>query len=607
MDPLIPLTVAVPLLAAALLAAFSPFVTRRVIELSSIAVAAAVTAMCLLLLSGASEAPLVYWFGGHMPRDGLALGIAFVVDPLGAALAAFAGVLVTATLVYSWRYFDAVGVLFHSLLLIFLAGIIGLAISGDLFNIFVFLELLSVAAFALTGYKIEETGPLQGALNFGVTNTVGAFFVLWGIALLYGRTGALNLAQMGETLAGGPVDSLVVTAIALLATGFFIKAAIVPFHFWLADTYATAPLPVCILLGGVVSELGLFAFARVYWTVFDGALASSHEELRMLLLVAGALTAVVGAVMSFAQRHLQRMLAFSVIAHAGLLLVGLGLMSPAGLAGVAVYLLADGLVKASLFMCLGILQHRLGGVDELRLHGRARHMIFTGALFLVGGLVLAGIPPAGTYAGKALLEEEANLLGLSWVTPLFVLVSCLTGGAVLRAAGKVFMGWGPPPGHSGGEEDAQVGQETTVERDRTPAVMFVPALVLLTAAIIIPFVPGLLGGSEAAAVAFADRPAYAGSVLLGTRHPITEARAHEWTVPTELIAGAASVIGAVALAAFTLRRAPLPQKALGKARTGAERVVGGLTKLHSRHIGDYMAWLTMGAALLGGALAAAFL
>lgn len=200
---------------------------------------------------------------------------------------------------------------------------------------FVFLGVLSVAAFALTGYKIEEAGPFQGAMNFALTNSIGAFLLLWGIALLYGRTGALNLAQMGESLGTRP-DALVIAAFALVVVGFFIKAAIVPFHFWLADAYATAPLPVCILLGGVVSELGLYGVARVYWTVFEGPLSSVASELRTVLLVAAATTAVVGAVMSFAQHHLQRMLAFSVIAHAGLFLVGLATLTPARLSGAAV-------------------------------------------------------------------------------------------------------------------------------------------------------------------------------------------------------------------------------------------------------------------------------
>ena len=607
MEQLAALGVAIPLVTAALLSAIAVFLSRRIIELVSVAAAAATSVCCLLLVGAATEAPLVYWFGGWEPQREIAVGIAFVADPLGAALAAFSAALVTSALVYSWRFFDAVGALYHSLMLVFLAGIVGLCFSGDLFNMFVFLGVLSVVAFALTGYKIEEAGPLQGALNFALTNSIGAFLLLWGVALLYGRTGTLNLAHLGESL-GVDTDALLICAFTLVVAGFFIKAAIVPFHFWLADAYATAPLPVCILLGGVVSELGLYGAARVYWTVFEEPLSSVAGELRNVLLAAAAVTAVVGALMSFAQHHLQRMLAFSVIAHAGLFLVGLAALTPAGLSGAGVYMLADGLVKASLFMTVGILQHRLGGVDEYHLRGRGAGQWATAALFVVGALALAGLPPFGTYVGKALIEEEAKLLGLTWVTPLFVLVSALTGGALLRAAGRVFGGWGPPVGHDdvvaqrvGEEREA----ETVAGREGTPAVMFVPAALLGVAALALPFIPGLLTGTEAAAEAFTDRSAYVEAVLAGRPQPLPEAPAHAGPKAAELVPGFLSVAGALALAAFTLSRNRLPDPWRKATWNSAGRLVVGLRNLHSGHPGDYIAWLTFGVALLGGAFGVA--
>src|SRR4051812_6463786 len=144
-------------------------------------------------------------------------------------------------------------------MLLFLAGAMGFSLTGDLFNLFVFFELVSVSAYALTAYDIEERGPLTGTLNFAVTNSVGAFFILTGLALVYARTGALNMAQIGESLASSPAgaDSLVVGAFTLMCVGFFCKAAVVPFHFWLADAYSVAPTPVCLLLSAVMSELGL--------------------------------------------------------------------------------------------------------------------------------------------------------------------------------------------------------------------------------------------------------------------------------------------------------------------------------------------------------------
>src|SRR5205823_7842205 len=135
------------------------------------------------------------------------------------------------------------------------------ALTDDLFNLFVFFELMSVAAYALTGYRVEQPGVLQGALVFAVTNSIGAFVILIGIALLYGRTGALNLAQIGDALAQGRLDGLVIGALVLLTVGFLVKAGAAPFHFWLADAYAVAPAPVGALLAGVMSDLGVHAIA----------------------------------------------------------------------------------------------------------------------------------------------------------------------------------------------------------------------------------------------------------------------------------------------------------------------------------------------------------
>src|SRR3954470_13540942 len=283
----------------------------------SMLVALAVTVLCALVLVDAGSGRLVEWFGGWTPRDGGALGITFAVDGVGAGLALFCAVLFVMAFAFSWRYFAVVGPLYHALMLLMLAAAVGFSYSGDLFNLFVFFELLSVTAYALTAYDVEEDAPLQGTLNFAVSNSVGAFLVLMGIALLYARTGALNLAQVGEALAGRSPDALVVGAFTLMAAGFFVKAAVVPFHFWLADAYAVAPTPVCLLFAGAMSELGIYGVGRVWFDAFGGVLGPHADALRLVLIVAGSATAVIGAVMSFAQDHLKRMLAFATIAYVG--------------------------------------------------------------------------------------------------------------------------------------------------------------------------------------------------------------------------------------------------------------------------------------------------
>src|SRR5438874_1404991 len=287
------LPVAVPLLAAAFLAAVNRHVPRWMADTFALLASISTCAGCALLMLQSAQQTIVYWFGGWAPRSGAAIGISFVIDPFGAGLAAFAAALVTLALIFSLRYFDSVGNLYHVLMMAFLGAMCAFCLTGDLFNLFVWFELMSAAAFALCGYKTEQAGPLEGSLNFAITNTIGAFLVLSGIGLLYGRTGALNMAQVGRSL-GNTADGLVVVAFVLILCGFAVKAALVPFHFWLADAHAVAPTPVCILFSGVMVELGLYAIARVYWTVFQAAFAPHVRELRALFLSIGVITALLG-------------------------------------------------------------------------------------------------------------------------------------------------------------------------------------------------------------------------------------------------------------------------------------------------------------------------
>ncbi|MBO0744229.1 MAG: NADH-quinone oxidoreductase subunit D, partial [Candidatus Dormibacteraeota bacterium] len=235
------LAVGIPLLVGAALVAANAKRARRVADTIALATALLVVVICaFVLVEAVAQTRVILWFGGWTPQHGVAIGIAFAVDPVGAALAMLAAVLVSSSLLFSWRYFEAVGHLYHTLMLVFLGAMVGFCFTGDLFNLFVFFELMSVAGFALAGYMIEEPGPLQGAINFGVTNTVGGFCILTGIGLLYGRTGALNLAQLGQTLARHPDSRLMAVAMTLILGGFLVKAAAIPFHFWLADAHAVA-------------------------------------------------------------------------------------------------------------------------------------------------------------------------------------------------------------------------------------------------------------------------------------------------------------------------------------------------------------------------------
>src|SRR6185312_13527941 len=268
-------------------------------------------------------------------------------------MASLAGVLASAALVYCLRYFDSARGRHHALVLIFLAASVDFCLTGDLFNLFVAFELVAVTAFALTGYNAGHPAPLQGAINFAVTNSLGGMSVLMGVGFLYARTGSLNLAQIGQALTGRHPDGLIVVAFALLTGGFLVKAAVVPFHFWLPDAYGSAPIPVCVL----------FAVIRVWDTVFSGLAGGSGPRMRAVLLGLGILTAVIGAVMALAQIHLKRMLAFVTMSHMGIYLIGVGLLIPLGLAGASLLVIGDGLAKSALFLGVGVVQHQRASVS----------------------------------------------------------------------------------------------------------------------------------------------------------------------------------------------------------------------------------------------------
>ncbi|HKQ00913.1 MAG TPA: proton-conducting transporter membrane subunit [Actinomycetes bacterium] len=599
MDALPVLPVVVPLLVAAVLVGLGTVCPRRAADTATLATAAIVTVCCLALLVDSLDGPVVYWFGGWTPRQGIALGVAFAVDPVGAAVASLAGVLATAALTFSWRIFEAVRTLHHGLMLVFLAGIVGFCLSGDLFNMFVFYELFSVAAYALAGYRTTDPGSVRGALNFAITNSVGAILVLAGIALLYGRTGALNLAQLGQSLAGRPADRLVVVAFLLLMVGFFVKAAVVPFHFWLADAYALAPTVVGVLLAGVVSELGLYAVVRVYWTVFSEPLAGI-EGLRGVMLLGAVTTALVGGVMCLLQHHLSRMLAYATVSHVGLTLAGFALLGPAGTGGAVLYLVADGMIKGSLFISVGILDHHLGDVDELRLQGRGRHLGWLAGLMVAGALGLAGVPPFGTFLGKALMEEAAAETGVPWLIGLFVVVAALTSAALLRATGRVFLGLGPCES-SAGQPGAP--DEAAVRHPHVHATQVAPAVLLLAGALALGLAPQLATEAKDAADHFTDRPAYAAAVLQGA----AEAPSAESHQPVHLVApalwAALSALLGLGLALVALRPERLPARLRDGVTRAWSPVADVLRGLHGGTIGDSVTWLVVGLAGFGTLLA----
>jgi multicomponent Na+:H+ antiporter subunit D len=473
----------------------------------------------------------------------------------------------------------------------------GFALTADLFNMFVWFELMGVAAYALAGFKIRELGPLQGGINMAVTNTVGAYFILVGIALLYARTGALNLAQIGRTLSGERAGGVEIVALTLLVVGFLIKAAIVPFHFWLADAHAAAPAPVCVLFSGVMVELGLFGAARCYWTIFDAPFGAHQTAIRNVLIVAGLLTAFVGALMSFLQRHLKRLLAYSTISHAGVMLVGIALLDSKSLGGVGTLVVAHGLLKGGLFLAAGVLLAELRAVDELRLFGKGRRYPVLGALYLLGAAGLIGLPYVGAYVGHAGIDEGATLHHLTWLPPVLMVAAAVSSAAIVRSGARVFLGWGA-------REDWLLTEQPPEEpepREAHLSLMLGVTAALVVLGLLVSVVPGLSQRAEYGAERFRDRAAYAERLLHDV--PMKTKRIPYAVQPTtgESVAyGIGAGVLTLLFAAFGLWRDRLPWgwRRIGARAAGQPLAV--LKGVHSGVIGDYVMWITVGAALRGG-------
>jgi multicomponent Na+:H+ antiporter subunit D len=335
--------------------------------------------------------------------------------------------------------------------------------------------------------------------------------------------------------------------------------------------------------------------------------ALGHRPVITAVFVAlGVLTAVVGALFCFRERHMKRLLAFSTISHAGMFLAGIGLLTPLGLAGAAVYVVGHALVKAALFLCVGIVLHRLGSVNEPWLHGRGRRLPVTGVVFTLAAFGLADLPPFTTYLGKGWLEDSATSHGLTWLTVVFIACSVLVGGAVLRVAGGVFYGLGDPPSETMemAKESSEETSETDEDKQRTPLSMIVPPVVLVAAAAVIGFLPRLGLAVEAAAIRFQDEPGNTARVLSGApvTHPAALYPAESAGISTgDVLTGLGSAAGAVILAYLALywRRLPLLRRGF-EPGTGLVRPI---ERFQSGVVNDYITWIVVGVACLGGALA----
>jgi multicomponent Na+:H+ antiporter subunit D len=398
---------------------------------------------------------------------------------------------------------------------------------------------------------------------------------------------------MGSAI-GGRHDRLVLGAFIFIASGFLVKAAAVPFHFWLPDAHAVAPTPVCVLFSGLMVELGLYGLLRVYATIFQQSFAGHSRGFHVVFALLGTTTAVWGGIMCFAQHHLKRLLAFSTISHMGLMMLGFAGGTQETISGLFIYTCSHAMIKGSLFLTAGVMLHRLRTMSEPVLYGRGKAMRWTALLWFLGAAGLAGAPPFGTLLGDSLISAENE-----WFKWVFLAAGALTSAAVARVGMRVFFGWGDCGPM---DQAAKVDElpETEEHHWTIQWFLFLPPAFAIAAAAALSFVPGLHERSLEAAARLLDQSAYAqtvirtgpGTVLLHTVNPIPE------TVSIEH--GLLTLLGAVLLALAAVFHRRLPRRL--RLASHLEGSMHAMRALQSGHPGDYVAWLTAGCATLGGAI-----
>ncbi len=387
-----------------------------VISSSLIALIAAVKLLDLLTRDGFVTTQVGGW---EVP-----FGITLFVDRFAGLMIAMTALLAVAASIFSFsdRVLSArkkrIG--FYPALMFMLGGISGAFITGDLFNLYVWFEVMLISSFVLItlGSKRDQ---LQGGIKYVVINFVASSFLLLAIAILYGTTGNTNLAALAASLADPALQPITRLAAILLLVSFGIKAALFPFYFWLPASYHTPPIAITAIVAGLLTKVGVYTMIRTFTLLFP---LQQHYQLQKFLLGASCFTALVGVLGAIAHRDIRKVLAYSLISKIGFILWGLSVYTSAAIAGAIFYTLHHMLVNTNLFFAAGIIGKAAGSYRISEISGLYDRLPLLSFVFIMLALTLVGIPPFSGFWGKFMLID-AGLLAHEYGSVAIILITTL--------------------------------------------------------------------------------------------------------------------------------------------------------------------------------------
>jgi multicomponent Na+:H+ antiporter subunit D len=393
----------------------------------SVAITWLVFGGCLALLRRVlTEGVVTYALGGWSAPS----GIEYRIDALNALfLVTVSGVAAVVTIPGRLTAAEQIGQqrmgLYQSLYLLCLTGLLGITITGDAFNVYVLLELASLATYALVALGKDRRARLA-AFRYLILGSLGATFLLLGLAYLHALTGTLDMLLMHERLSGLAGSRSAHVAAAFLLVGLGLKSALFPLHSWLPEAYTQAPSTVAALLSGTATKVGLYLMFRFTYTILGPELCFEILPGREVLMVMASAAILYGSAVALRQQHAGRLLAYSSVAQVGYIVLGLGLASTTALTGALVHVMGHAVTKAGMFLALGAVAHQVGGVDLQQLRGLGKRMPWTAAALAAGAAGLVGMPLTTGFISKWYLMSAVLDAG-AWPLALVMVAGSLLG------------------------------------------------------------------------------------------------------------------------------------------------------------------------------------